>query len=126
MSDFVTVHAAGGLQDATIVASSPGRIRIELACLYRSRRMATQLETALRQRPGVRAAYANPLTGRFLFLFDPMGDGGRLYAELGIAPAAPAEPAHRALQAPPPGKRRGAGAAMAQASPPRPEQPWHA
>jgi hypothetical protein len=53
----------------------PGRLRLRLPGLKRSRDRAEQLAAIARQVPGVTGATANPRTGSLLVLFDPARTG---------------------------------------------------
>ncbi|MES2300197.1 MAG: cation-transporting P-type ATPase [Pseudomonadota bacterium] len=70
-----------------VVARSPGRIRLELATLYRAPAVKRDIERALVHYPGVLAVHASPLTGRLLLLVTPARELA-LLAELGIDDAA--------------------------------------
>jgi copper chaperone CopZ len=48
-----------------------GRIRIKIAAVKDSPAQATEVEQALRQKDGITAVKANPMTGNVLILFEP-------------------------------------------------------
>jgi Ca2+-transporting ATPase len=93
------------LENASIIASTRGRLRLGFPGLYRSESVKQQLEAQVAGHAGVIDVFASPLTGHVLVLFEPALEAGALLAELGIVLAAPtptAAPASRAARRPPP------------------------
>lgn len=74
--------------NASVIASTRGRLRIGVPGLYRSEALKQQLEVALAGHAAVIDVFASPLTGRVLVLFEPTVETGDLLAELGIVTAA--------------------------------------
>jgi Ca2+-transporting ATPase len=101
------------ITEARIVASSPGRLRIEIPALHRSAAMKSRLEARFGHHPAVTEVCASTLTGRVLLLFRPGVKADALLAELAIE-AAPRVDAAR-------------GASREVASAPRPSMypAWH-
>jgi len=73
--------------NASIIASSPGRLRLGIAGLYRNAALKACLEAQLAGHEAVTDVVANPLTGRLLILFRPTTSADSLLRQLGI-PAA--------------------------------------
>jgi Ca2+-transporting ATPase len=68
----------------TLVASTPGRLRLGIPSLYRSQPVADRLESELAGHPAVLEAHASILTARLLLLFDPQVDADALLTELAL------------------------------------------
>lgn len=81
--------------NASIIASTPGRLRLGIADLFRNPGLKTRLETELTRHEAVTEVVANPLTGRLLLLFRPTTGAETLLRELGIA-AVPSPSANEA------------------------------
>lgn len=79
-------------EQLTIVASSPGHLRVEVPRLYRSVAIKAHIEQALAGHPGVIETRANPVTARVLIVFHPALDAAVLLAELRFSLPAPAAP----------------------------------
>jgi Ca2+-transporting ATPase len=99
------------LDQISLIASSPGRLRVEIPHLYRAPPVAKQLESELTRHPAVDAAYANTLTGRVLLLFDPRVHPDALLSELGMVVAKQTD-----SKKPAPANRKQLAAAPASAS----------
>jgi Ca2+-transporting ATPase len=109
--------------NVSVVASSPGYLRLHVPALHRSLAVQRRLEAALAHHPDIASAYASPLTARVLLVFAARIDRDALLRSLGVAPpaAAPRAPATGAEAAPtperqpiyPPWHLREAGEALA-------------
>src|SRR5690242_12191648 len=84
--------------DASIIASTPGRLRLGFPALYHSDQLKEQLERQLAAHEAVIEVAASALTGRVLLLFRPTVAPQALLRELGIRTAAP--PSQRPRSAP--------------------------
>jgi Ca2+-transporting ATPase len=121
------------VDDISLIASTPGRLRFAMPRLYRAQPLAQQLESELTRHPAVTAAYANMLTGRVLLLFDPGVAADALLAELGLVVRREiaSQPAQQAASKKPAAnkvKQLAATPASASASPsmrPPMYPPWH-
>jgi Ca2+-transporting ATPase len=93
--------------NASVVSSTPGRLRLEFPELYRCAAAVAQIEAAIARHVHVGAVYANPLTARVLILFNPAFDRDQLLADMELG--APAEK--------PPARHEHGGTAR--------DAPWH-
>jgi Ca2+-transporting ATPase len=75
--------------DASIITSTPGRLRLGIPALYRSQPLKEQLERKFAQHDAVIEVAASALTGRVLLLFRPAVAVQALLHELGIRTAPP-------------------------------------
>lgn len=73
--------------NASIIASSPGRLRIGISELYRNPRLKSRREAQLSSHEAVLEVCASPLTGRVLILFRPAARADKSLQQLGIAAA---------------------------------------
>jgi Ca2+-transporting ATPase len=91
----------------------PGRVRIKVPVLYRSKSEKTRIESALSEQEHVVAAYANPLTGNVLILFDLSVPSTTFLVALGARDASGANQkpkrSHRPSKPPAPAARRRSG-----------------
>jgi Ca2+-transporting ATPase len=69
-------------------AAVAGRVRVHIEGLYRNEGLRLALQAGLGNRPGIRSASANSLTGNVLILFDPARDLREVLSELGLVIAA--------------------------------------
>lgn len=93
----------GAFENFSVVAHSPGRVRLYLPALRHSSGCKAAVAAALHGRRSVRAAYPNTITGRLLIWFDPALSLDALLSELGLAK--PAQATARAASPAAPGGR---------------------
>lgn len=67
-----------------VLMSCPGRMRVKIPGLYRSASEKDRLEKQLSRHDRIHAAYANPLTGNVLILFDASLSEATLLMALGL------------------------------------------